>query len=43
MTAAAFIGQEWLRRLANPINQAPYWLLAAALLKPRPMLILRVT
>jgi hypothetical protein len=20
------LGQEWLRRLANPINQAPYWL-----------------
>jgi hypothetical protein len=24
---AAFMGNEWLRRLANPINQAPYWLL----------------
>ena len=24
---AAFLGQEWLRRLANPINQPPYWLL----------------
>ncbi len=23
----AFLGQEWLRRLANPINQPPYWLL----------------
>lgn len=22
-----FISREWLRRLANPINQAPYWLL----------------
>ncbi len=22
-----YIGKEWLRRLANPINQAPYWLL----------------
>lgn len=22
-----FLGREWLRRLANPINQAPYWLL----------------
>lgn len=24
---AAFLCQEWLRRLANPINQPPYWLL----------------
>lgn len=24
---AAFLCMEWLRRLANPINQAPYWLL----------------
>ncbi len=24
---AFFLGTEWLRRLANPINQAPYWLL----------------
>jgi hypothetical protein len=24
---AAYLGTEWLRRLANPINQAPYWLL----------------
>lgn len=23
----SFLGQEWLRRLANPINQPPYWLL----------------
>ena len=23
----AFLGTEWLRRLANPINQPPYWLL----------------
>jgi hypothetical protein len=23
----AFFGKEWLRRLANPINQPPYWLL----------------
>ena len=23
---AAFLGKEWLRRLANPINQPPYWL-----------------
>ncbi|HTE01293.1 MAG TPA: sulfotransferase [Mucilaginibacter sp.] len=23
----AFLGMEWLRRLANPINQPPYWLL----------------
>src|ERR1700744_1848693 len=23
----AFLGREWLRRLANPINQPPYWLL----------------
>lgn len=23
----ALIGKEWLRRLANPINQEPYWLL----------------
>lgn len=23
----SFLGMEWLRRLANPINQAPYWLL----------------
>lgn len=23
----AFLGCEWLRRLANPINQQPYWLL----------------
>jgi len=22
-----FITQEWLRRMANPINQAPYWLI----------------
>lgn len=22
-----FLGREWLRRLANPINQHPYWLL----------------
>ncbi len=22
-----FLGREWLRRLANPINQVPYWLL----------------
>jgi hypothetical protein len=24
---AAFLGKEWLRRLVNPINQPPYWLL----------------
>jgi len=24
---AMFLGMEWLRRLANPINQPPYWLL----------------
>lgn len=24
---ASYLGMEWLRRLANPINQAPYWLL----------------
>lgn len=24
---AAHLGTEWLRRLANPINQPPYWLL----------------
>jgi hypothetical protein len=24
---AAYLGTEWLRRLVNPINQAPYWLL----------------
>lgn len=24
---AAFLGKEWLRRLANPISQPPYWLL----------------
>jgi hypothetical protein len=24
---AAYLGKEWLRRLANPINQSPYWLL----------------
>jgi hypothetical protein len=24
---AAFLATEWLRRLANPINQPPYWLL----------------
>jgi hypothetical protein len=23
----AFVGREWLRRLANPIHQHPYWLL----------------
>lgn len=23
----AFLGKEWLRRLANPVNQPPYWLL----------------
>jgi hypothetical protein len=25
-TRATFLGKEWLRRLANPINQPPYWL-----------------
>lgn len=25
--ALPFFGREWLRRLANPINQPPYWLL----------------
>lgn len=25
-----FIAQEWLRRLANPINRAPYWLLGSS-------------
>lgn len=24
---AAYLGKEWLKRLANPINQPPYWLL----------------
>ncbi|HEY0245466.1 MAG TPA: sulfotransferase [Mucilaginibacter sp.] len=24
---AGFLGREWLRRIANPINQPPYWLL----------------
>ncbi|MDB5136896.1 MAG: sulfotransferase [Mucilaginibacter sp.] len=24
---SAFLGKEWLRRLVNPINQPPYWLL----------------
>ncbi|MDB5023210.1 MAG: sulfotransferase [Mucilaginibacter sp.] len=24
---AAFLGKEWLRRLINPMNQPPYWLL----------------
>jgi hypothetical protein len=24
---SAFLGREWLRRLVNPINQPPYWLL----------------
>lgn len=24
---AAYLGTEWLRRLANPINQPPYWML----------------
>jgi hypothetical protein len=24
---AAFLGLEWLRRIVNPINQPPYWLL----------------
>jgi len=24
---SAFLGREWLRRIANPINQPPYWLL----------------
>ncbi|MES2278524.1 MAG: sulfotransferase [Bacteroidota bacterium] len=24
---ATYLGTEWLRRLANPINQPPYWLL----------------
>jgi hypothetical protein len=28
---AAFLGTEWLRRLANPINQPPYWLLGRSL------------
>ncbi|MDB5131840.1 MAG: sulfotransferase [Mucilaginibacter sp.] len=26
-----FLGTEWLRRLANPINQPPYWLLGRSL------------
>ena len=25
-TQPVFLGKEWLRRLANPINQPPYWL-----------------
>lgn len=28
---AAFLGGEWLRRLANPINQPPYWMLGRSL------------
>jgi hypothetical protein len=33
---AAFLGQEWLRRLANPINQPPYWLLGCSSNKTSP-------
>lgn len=27
---AAHLGKEWLRRLANPVNQPPYWLLGSS-------------
>lgn len=30
------LGQEWLRRLANPINQPPYWLLGHSSSKQSP-------
>lgn len=33
---AQTIGQEWLRRLANPINRAPYWLLGRSTARASP-------
>lgn len=33
---AAFLGMEWLRRLANPINQPPYWLLGRSTIENSP-------
>jgi len=32
----AFLGMEWLRRLANPINQPPYWLLGRSTIENSP-------
>lgn len=32
----AFLGMEWLRRLANPINQPPYWLLGRSSIENSP-------
>jgi hypothetical protein len=34
-----FVGREWLRRLANPSNQAPYWLLGRTTEHHSPYLI----
>lgn len=31
-----YLGMEWLRRLANPINQPPYWLLGRSTDEPSP-------
>ena len=33
---AAFLGKEWLRRLANPINQPPYWLVGRSSIDSSP-------
>jgi len=33
---AAFLGKEWLRRFANPINQPPYWLLGRSTVTDSP-------
>jgi hypothetical protein len=39
----AYMGTEWLRRLANPINQPPYWLLGRSCDVASPYVDLRVT
>jgi len=33
---AKYMGTEWLRRMANPINQPPYWLLGRSLIHQSP-------
>ncbi|OOQ59348.1 sulfotransferase family protein [Mucilaginibacter pedocola] len=33
---AKHLGTEWLRRLANPVNQAPYWLLGRSIAEASP-------
>lgn len=33
---AVYLGTEWLRRLVNPINQPPYWLLGRSTIKASP-------